>query len=97
MSFVQSLFAQKDIAGDSTLNIVFIGKRKMRSIALEYKKEDEALPVLAFPYKEKNDDNLIGEIFLCYPQLVLMAAHRNRTVEEIIREMVEHGLKNVIS
>ncbi len=96
VSYVDTLLAQKNVPEDATVNIVFIGKRKMRAIAREYKKEDEALPVLAFPYKQ-TEDKLLGEIFLCFPQLILMAAHRNRTVDEIIKEMVAHGLKNVIS
>ncbi len=96
--FMHSLYTQKNITEDQTVNIIFVGKRKMRDIASKYKHEDEALPVLAFPYQSKEqEERLLGEIFLCYPQLVLMAAHRNKTVADIIFQMVEHGLKNILN
>lgn len=85
---------------DSTLiNLIFIGKNKMKSIAKKYKQEDEALPVLSFLYQEKkgetNIDHLLGEVFVCYPQAVLMAAHRNKKVDNIIAFLVKHGIENI--
>ena len=81
-----------------TLNLIFVGKNKMRQIANKYKKEDEALPVLSFTYKEKSkEDDLIREIFLCYPQIVLLAVERDKKVDRMIMAMIEHGIKNLIS
>jgi len=70
-----------------------VGTRKMRDIAKSYKHENEALPVLAFPYKE---EELLGEIFICYPQIILMAAERNKSVDDTIIQMVIHGIENLI-
>ena len=85
---------------DSTLsvNIVFVGKNKMRSIASTYKHEDVALPVLAFPYRNDIEmgDSLLGEIFLCYPQVVLLAAERNKHLDVLIDELIVHGMKNLL-
>ena len=82
---------------DKVINIVFIGKNKMRQLASTYKNENVALPVLSFAYKDEklDDESLIGELFICYPQAVLLAAERNRRVEETILSLIKHGLENL--
>lgn len=96
--FVESFFQKHSIDLSHSLNIVFVGKTKMRSIASTYKHEDVALPVLAFPYR--NDagmgEHLLGEIFLCYPQVVLLAAERGKRLNVLIDELIEHGIKNLL-
>ena len=81
------------------LNLVFVGTRKMRDIASTYKNERIALPVLSFSYlhERATTDNVIGEIFLCYPQIVLLAAERNKKVDEMCRQMIRHGMENIFS
>lgn len=78
------------------VNVVFVGRRKMKSVALEYKNEDVALPVLAFPYNDKTEDGLLGEIVLCYPQVVLLAAEKDKKVDDMIMQLVEHGFYNLL-
>lgn len=94
------ILSKNNISLDSNLNIIFVGKRKMRDIAMRYKNEDVALPVLSFSYKEKNEnpsgENTFGEIVICYPQAVLLAAEKNRTVEHILLWLIEHGLENIL-
>jgi rRNA maturation RNase YbeY len=79
------------------VNIVFVGKRKMKDIARTYKDEDVALPVLAFPYENdrKNTENVVGEVIICYPQAVLLAAEREKKVEEMMKQLIEHGIQNL--
>jgi rRNA maturation RNase YbeY len=86
------------VPGNETLNIVFVGKNKMREVAKTYKNEDVALPVLAFPFKEIVVENeaMLGEIFICYPQAVLLAAERNRKVEETLISLIKHGIENLL-
>lgn len=86
------------VSPDLTINIIFIGRNKMRELALSYKKEDVALPVLAFPYKGEvlEDEAILGEIFICYPQTILLAAERNRKVENTIIELIKHGIENLL-
>lgn len=90
------------------LNIIFIGRRKMKKIASSYKKENTALPVLSFSYLEGasqikapenesfHQEKLIGEIFICYPEAVLLAAEREKELDNIILSLVEHGIENII-
>lgn len=89
---------KNQISTRQTLNIVFIGTRKMREIARTYKKEDEALPVLAFAYHEIDHagEQFLGEVMLCYPQVVLLAAERGKRVDVMIQQLLEHGVRNII-
>lgn len=77
------------------LTIIFVGKNKMKMVSKTYKHEDEALPVLSFPYNETRSEGLfLGEILICYPQAVLLAAHKNKRVDEMINFLIEHGIDN---
>ncbi|MBI2641780.1 rRNA maturation RNAse YbeY, partial [Candidatus Roizmanbacteria bacterium] len=59
--------------------------------------ENVALPVLSFPLVEKKaEENLIGEVLICYPQAILLAAQREKKVDDIILELVEHGISNLM-
>ena len=95
---IQPILNKLGVAAEADVNIVFVGKRKMRSIASTYKHEDVALPVLAFPYHERTGEmkNLLGEVILCFPQVILLAAEREKKVEETILNLIEHGVQNVI-
>lgn len=88
----------KGLTENILINLIFVGKNKMKQLSLTYKKENEALPVLAFPYKEINKDSeeLLGEVVICYPQAVLLAAERNRKVEETITSLIKHGIDNLL-
>ena len=78
---------------NSILNIVFVGKTKMKQLALKYKKENEPLPVLTFPLNEDTQEGkILGEIIICYPSAVLLAAEREKTVDKIIKFLIEHAL-----
>lgn len=74
----------------------------MSQIVKKYRQEDKVLPVLSFsylghedkPFKEEN--NLIGEVFICYPQVILLAAKREKKVDQMITSLVEHGIETII-
>ncbi len=83
---------------NNTINIVFIGRIKMKQLANKYKNENVALPILTFKYQEKNqEDNLLGEIIICYPQLVLLAAEKNKSIDYILTKLLIHGLENLLN
>lgn len=101
------ILERHSISSEKVLSIAFIGKRKMKFIANMYKHENVALPVLSFAYKtdksnesyESNlshDDATFGEVVICYPQAVLLAAEKNKTVEHTIVALIEHGIENII-
>lgn len=95
--YIESLFGPANVDPQAVVNVVFVGRRKMKEIAATYKNEDVALPVLAFPYKDNvNPENLFGEIIICYPQAVLLAAERNKKVDDMIRLLIDHAFKNLL-
>lgn len=99
-SFVVSLFEKNNINPEAIINIAFVGTRKMRDIASTYKDENVALPVLAFPYNDtagSEGGQLLGEICICYPQAVLLAAERGKKVEDMMQQLIEHGLRNILN
>ena len=95
---VQVILNKAGVDEKADVNIIFVGRRKMRSIASTYKHEDVALPVLAFPYKGKEfeQEALLGEVILCYPQVILLAAEREKKVEDTILNLIEHGVQNLV-
>jgi len=110
---VQRFLRSKGVSEITNLNIIFVGKRKMLYIATVYKREPEALPVLSFSYRtdkrmmnRPNDEitkqaedelNLLGEVFICYPQAVLLAAERNKKVDFTLTMLLEHGITNLLN
>lgn len=97
----ESIFTYLESKGIGThfvLNIAFVGKTKMKTVTLKYKHESETLPVLSFSYKgEKTDDgNLLGEVIVCYPLAILLAAERSKRVDDMINFLVKHGVDNLI-
>ncbi len=90
--------AQAQNGAGIDVTIAFVGKKKMREVSNTYKHEDVALPVLAFPYMETTEDGHLfwGEVVMCYPQVVLLAAERNKRVDAMIDTLLEHALTNLL-
>ena len=96
--FVQEVFEKEQIDHNYSLNVVFVGKNKMKVFTEKYKNEKETLPVLSFKYDEDIGEKevLLGEAIICFPLVILLAAERNKRVDEMINELVKHGIKNLI-
>jgi len=82
---------------EKIINVVFVGKTKMRRLTERYKKEKVALPVLSFSYGDTiiENENVVGEVVICYPQAILLAAERGKKVDLTIQRLAEHGVKNI--
>lgn len=94
---VEKIIKQMDLDPTNSLNVVFVGKVSMKKYALTYKHENEALPVLSFPYKEHIEgEKLLGEIILCYPQAVIFAAQRSKKVIDILEWLIKHAITNLV-
>lgn len=100
---INNYLKEKGFNENKVINIIFLGKRKMKKIIQEYKKKNEVLPLLSFSYKENGDfdyfpseEKTIGEIFICYPQAVLLAAEKEKEVDKLIIELIKHGIENII-
>ncbi len=93
---VSELLLNRGVNENQTLNIIFVGRNKMKDITNRYKHENQTLPVLSFKYNELVENKtLLGEIFICYPQAVLLAAERSKKVNDMIIYLIGHGLDNI--
>lgn len=93
---VLKLLLQHGLSDNYTINLAFVGKNKMRAVSNKYKQENVALPVLTFSYDDhESEGRFLGEILICYPQAVLMAAERSKRVDDVILNLVDHGIKNL--
>lgn len=97
-SFVQNIFEKEQMSSEQSLNVVFVGKNKMKIFTEKYKNEKETLPILSFKYNEDVGEKevLLGEVVICYPLVILLAAERNKRVDEMINELVKHGVENLL-
>ncbi|PIS15614.1 hypothetical protein COT62_02545 [Candidatus Roizmanbacteria bacterium CG09_land_8_20_14_0_10_41_9] len=95
----QDILDAYEVSPDLILNIVFVGRNKMKTISKKYKNEEVALPVLSFDYSKEaqSDGKLMGEIVICYPQAILLAAERERRVDETITKLIRHGIENILN
>ena len=99
---VNEVLTTYSIPGNALFNIIFIGKKKMKGIAAKYKNEDVALPVLSFAYSTpgvvqiNESEKPLGEVFICYPQAILLAAERGKKVDDIMKYLIKHGLENIL-
>lgn len=90
---------ENGVGNEYVLNIVFVGRNKMKTITSQYKHENQALPVLSFPYKgtAAEEGKMLGEVFICYPLAVLLAAERNKKVDDIMTYLIKHGVDKLVS
>jgi len=81
------------------LSLFFVGKRKAKKMNQTFRKMDYVPEVLSFPMGEKGPDGLLrlGDVVICFPLAREQARKRERMVEEIISELLEHGISNLIS
>ncbi|OGK34555.1 hypothetical protein A3A93_06105 [Candidatus Roizmanbacteria bacterium RIFCSPLOWO2_01_FULL_38_12] len=97
--FAQSVLDRYQIGKIANVNIALVGKRKMIELASKYKDENVALPVLSFSYYQDKttSDNTLGEVVICYPQAVILAAQREKRVDQMFNTLVEHGIQNLFT
>lgn len=75
------------------LNIIFVGRIKIKQISKKYLKDEIIHPILSFFYSENN----LIEIFICYPQIILLAAEKNKKIDQMIIQLIHHGIKSSLS
>ena len=80
------------------LSLFFIGKRKAKKMNQTFRKMDYVPEVLAFPMGERGQDGLLrlGDVVICFPLAREQARKRERMVEDIIGELLEHGINNLL-
>jgi len=84
---------------DVEVSLAIVGIRKVQALNRQYRQINKAGLVLSFPLDEtRGPDGILrlGDVVICYPEARQKAAQEKKMVDEVIWELVEHGLKNLI-
>jgi probable rRNA maturation factor len=93
---------------ETEVSLTFVGDRKMIKLNRKYLHRSGTTDVLSFPLMngaKKNEtgfilppDNILrlGDIVISYPQARRQAMTGNRTVDEEINVLIEHGLLHLL-
>ncbi len=90
---------EHEITGSVELSIKFVGKRKAKGLNEDYRNKDYIPKVLAFPMNEKTPEGkkILGDVVVCFPLARKEARQRKRLVNDIIKELLEHGISNLVN
>lgn len=97
-------FAKNGIVSDSEVSIAIVGEKKMMEIGNKYLKDKKLHNVLSFTQDEIKGgfvfppDGIIhlGEIAVCYPEVVKEAMAENILVDQKVYELIEHGAQHLM-
>lgn len=100
---VREFLGQKHLESAS-VSIFVCGRRKMRELSRRYLRKVEDHEVLSFPYGEVKtgfvefpDDILrLGDVVVCFPLAQQQAMKENKMTDEVIAELVEHGILHLL-
>lgn len=109
-NFLKKILERHNIVDNVQVDISFVGDRKMTALNKEHMKRNGTTNVLSFPllddYKRSGgergfvfppDDILrLGDVVISYPQVLKEAMVYNRTVDEQINKLAEHGLLHLL-
>lgn len=97
------------VSGSVSVSVLIVGDRKMKAINKQYRNKDYSTDVLSFPTYDPTqplDEGgfshaeelglVLGDIVVAYPQAVKIAADKRRYLDEILCDLVEHGLLHLL-
>lgn len=107
-SRVAQVLTDRRVTGDFYVSVSVIGNRKMRAINHKYRHKDYPTDVLSFPTQDPSQDiddhgffhssepMVLGDILVSYPEAVLIASEKNRLLDEVVCDLVEHGMLHLL-
>ena len=83
---------------DSTVSIVIVSEDIIKNLNSQYRGKDKVTDVLSFNLKDNytSSDITLGEIFICYAQVVRQAQELKHSIEYEIATLCIHGLCHLI-
>ena len=85
---------------DASVNIVFIGDARMRSLNRRFRGRDRTTDVLSFSLEDENSGvpqgMAVGEVYVSCHQAAIRAKKENRSVDSEILFLVAHGLLHLL-
>lgn len=100
--FLQKFFIDHGIVSDAEATISFVGESKMKVLGKKYYKDSNLHNVFSFVESEvgnfKNVSNImqLGEIVICFPQVLKEAKQEGKLIEEKVLELVEHSALHLL-
>lgn len=106
---ISDVLLRHRVSGPVLVSVAIVGDRKMRALNKHYRQKDYSTDVLSFPtydptqpmedggFEHADEIGLaLGDIIVAYPQAVKIAAQKNRFLDEIVCDLIEHGLLHLL-
>lgn len=104
---VKQTLESQGVVSDSQVEIAIVGQKKMAELIKEFYQEDKDLyahPVLSFPASETQGQFVfppdgkihLGEVVVSYPLALEITKKENRLIDEVVSELVEHGMLHLL-
>lgn len=93
---VEKLFAELGIH-EGEVSLIFVGRRKAKALNQQYRQMDYVPLVLSFPQggEYRAGRRVWGDVMICWPEVREQAIRENATLEEILTQLLKHGLANL--
>ena len=85
------------------ISLVITGEKRIRSLNKKYRKIDKITDVLSFGFAdglhssaETMEPTCLGEIFICYPQVVKQAKQKKHSVRKELAILLIHGILHLL-
>jgi len=104
---VDDVFKKHKIGGiESEISVAVVGARKMKDLSIKYLKDSDRHDVLTFALEEVSqeaafvnppDDVLrLGDVVLCWPQVLEAAAKEDIMVDDEVYFLTSHGVEHLL-
>ncbi len=98
-----SLIAQElNLSNDFSVTVLLVGDKKIQALNKQYRNKDKVTDVLSFSAQEgmqlskEEDNNYLGEIFICYPQIKRQAEKFDQTIKQEFCLLLIHGFLHLL-
>lgn len=105
---VSQVFKDENIESlNAQVSVLVCGSRKMRELSKKYLSDEIDHEVLSFPlqeqkvksegYQDDSDETLrLGDVVVCWPIILKLAAQDNVFVDEKLAFLVSHGVEHLL-
>jgi probable rRNA maturation factor len=104
---IEKYLKERRVRSSTEVSLSIVGDRMMRKLNKKYRQLDETTDVLSFPltaegkssvaFVDPPDDVLrLGDIVISYPQAVEEAREENKLVDNVIDELIIHGMGHLL-
>jgi len=103
----ETLVKNKAGSLSAEISLAVVGARKMKNLAQKYLEDDRKHEVLSFSFEDVSqsgrgfvnvpDDILrLGEVILCWPQVLAEASRDAVMVDDKVYELTSHGVEHLL-